>query len=83
MVAISLGVEGVVCEEQEGCVNVYILFYCILQGSETSPPRCYHRGALRIVGHTCALRVCLHTCCHLFVTVLVPEEERRNKGVKK
>jgi hypothetical protein len=32
IVSISLGVEGVVCEEQEGRVNVYIALYCILLG---------------------------------------------------
>jgi hypothetical protein len=39
MVAVSLGVEGMVCEEQEGCVNVYNTLYCILQGSRVSPSR--------------------------------------------
>jgi hypothetical protein len=37
MVVISLGVEGMVCEE-EGHVNVYNVLYCVLQGSEVSPP---------------------------------------------
>jgi hypothetical protein len=32
MVDVSHGVEGVVCEEQEGRVNVYSVFYCVLQG---------------------------------------------------
>jgi hypothetical protein len=37
-VGISLGVEGVVCEEQEGHVNVYNVLYYVLQGSRISPP---------------------------------------------
>jgi hypothetical protein len=39
MVVVSLGVEGVVCEELEGHVNIYNVIYCILQGSGVSPPR--------------------------------------------
>jgi hypothetical protein len=39
IVAISLGVEGVVCEEQEGRVNVYIALYCILLGPKVSLSR--------------------------------------------
>jgi hypothetical protein len=39
MVDVSLGVEGVVCEEQEGHVSVYSALYCILQGPRVSPPR--------------------------------------------
>jgi hypothetical protein len=39
MVVVSLGLEGVVCEEQEGRVNVYNILYYILQGSRVSPPR--------------------------------------------
>jgi hypothetical protein len=39
MVAISLSVEGVVCEEQEGSVSIYNVLYCILQGSGVSRPR--------------------------------------------
>jgi hypothetical protein len=39
MVDVSHGVEGVVCEEQEGRVNVYSVFYCVLQGSGVSPPQ--------------------------------------------
>jgi hypothetical protein len=30
MVVISLGMEAVVCEEQEGRANVYNVLYCIL-----------------------------------------------------
>jgi hypothetical protein len=39
MVVVSHGVEGVVCEEQLGHVNIYNVLYCILQGSRVSPPR--------------------------------------------
>jgi hypothetical protein len=39
MVAVSLGVEGVVCEEQEGSVNVYNVLYCIFQEPGFSPTR--------------------------------------------
>jgi hypothetical protein len=38
MVAVSLGVEGMVCEEQEGRVNIYNVLYCILQGSRVLSP---------------------------------------------
>jgi hypothetical protein len=38
-VTISLGVEGVVCEEQDGRVNIYIALYCILQGFGVLSPR--------------------------------------------
>jgi hypothetical protein len=38
-VTVSLSVEGVVCEEQEGRVNVYNVLYYVLQGSEVSLPR--------------------------------------------
>jgi hypothetical protein len=37
MVVVSLGVEGVVCEEQEGHVNIYNVLYCILQEPRVSP----------------------------------------------
>jgi hypothetical protein len=39
MVAISLGVEGLVCEEHDGCVNIYNDLFCKLQGSGVSLPR--------------------------------------------
>jgi hypothetical protein len=39
MVAVSLGVEDMICEQQEGRVNVYNVLHCILQGSRISPPR--------------------------------------------
>jgi hypothetical protein len=35
---ISLSVEGMVCEEQEGHVNIYNALYYILQGSGVLPP---------------------------------------------
>jgi hypothetical protein len=38
MVVVSLDVEGMVCDEQQGRVNVYIVLYCVLQGSRVSPP---------------------------------------------
>jgi hypothetical protein len=38
MVTVSIGVEGVVCEEHKGRVNIYNTLYCILQGSGVSPP---------------------------------------------
>jgi hypothetical protein len=38
MVVISLSVQGMICEEQEGHVDVYIILYCVLQGSRVSPP---------------------------------------------
>jgi hypothetical protein len=38
MVTVSFGVEDVVCEDQEGHVNVYSAVYYILQESEVSPP---------------------------------------------
>jgi hypothetical protein len=38
MVVVLLGVEDVVCVEQEGHANVYNILYCVLQGSGVSPP---------------------------------------------
>jgi hypothetical protein len=38
-VVVSLDVEGVVCEEQEGHVNIYIALYYVLQGLGALPPR--------------------------------------------
>jgi hypothetical protein len=37
-VTISLGVEGMVCEEREGRVNIYSVLYYILQGPKVSLP---------------------------------------------
>jgi hypothetical protein len=45
-VVVFHSVEGVVCEEQEGCANVYNALYCVLQGSRVSPPWFSHKETL-------------------------------------
>jgi hypothetical protein len=39
MTTISFDVEGMVCEEQQGHVNIYNILYLILQGPRVSPPQ--------------------------------------------
>jgi hypothetical protein len=76
MVTVSLGLEGVVCEEQEGHVNIYGALYCILQGSKVSPPRFPTPLGLdnsRALLHT-------PTSAHILaIIVLAPEEEGQSK----
>jgi hypothetical protein len=63
MVVVSLGVEGMVCEE-EGHVNVYNVLYCVLQGSEVSPPWFLTPQGLEIS------RALLHTPAFAYIPVI-------------
>jgi hypothetical protein len=56
---------------QEGCVNVYIVLCCILQGSGVSPPWFLTPQGLE---NNRAL-LCTLASTHIPVVVLVPEEE--------
>jgi hypothetical protein len=64
-VTVSLSVEGVVCEEQEGRLNVYSVLYYVLQGSEVSPPRFLTQWGLE------NSRALLHTPRSAYIPVII------------